>query len=299
MIYVLMFLRFFNGQSTVEPLCNLNELVVCGNDKIVIIDVAKSTSDQPKIIWEWQPQHSKKLPEIYKTKYFKKNDECKPINCGKEIMITSSRGGVAIINRKTKEVSFYTYLPQAHSIECLPNNRIILAASIHKEGNYLAVYDRGKLNAPVLFQDSLYSGHGVVWDGNRQLLYALGFLELRAYRLENWNTKYPSLELVNNWYIKGESGHDLIQSPFNKEELILSEKGGVWVFNKNEETFLPFEQLQHTSHVKGISFSSQNKLAYIKAEESWWSHRIYFDNSNQFINLPNINLYKARWMNCP
>ena len=57
----------------------------------------------------------------------------------------------------------------------------------------------------VIFSDSLYSAHGVVWDSNRNSLFALGYDVLREYKIENKIKLY----LVEEWRIPGISGHDL------------------------------------------------------------------------------------------
>ncbi|MCH5689215.1 hypothetical protein LWM68_36220 [Niabella sp. W65] len=69
-----------------------------------------------------------------------------------------------------------------------------MALSTHSKGNSLELYDSRK-NAQYLFKDSLYSGHGVVWNERLQRLFALGFDELRLYRLADGNSAKPVLVL--------------------------------------------------------------------------------------------------------
>lgn len=96
---------------------------------------------------------------------------------------------------------FYARVPAAHSIELLPDNRVVVALSHNEEGDCIQLFDINHPNQ-VLFQDSLFWGHGVIWMENRQLLYALGFNELKAYSLKNWKVnnqhyRWKSMETAN------------------------------------------------------------------------------------------------------
>src|SRR5690606_23662635 len=96
-----------------------------------------------------------------------------------KMMVSSSSGAVAILDISTRKVLFSAEVPNAHSIEILPGNRLAAAASTHDRGNKLMIFDLQTKN--LLFEDSLYSGHGVVWDHQRDGLYALGYDVLRFY----------------------------------------------------------------------------------------------------------------------
>jgi len=96
---------------------------------------------------------------------------------------------------------------EKHSVELLPGNRVVVAGSTAEGGNCLALYDLNRSNQ-VVFKDSLYSGHGVVWDEYRELLWALGYDELRAYSLIDLDSATPILRLEESYKIPGVSGHD-------------------------------------------------------------------------------------------
>ena len=138
---------------------------------------------------------------------------CTPAN--KDLIAVCGDGIVKIIdlsesdgkNIKTKEILCYAHVPMAHSADLLPGNRIAVALSTHKKGNALEIYDVAAPEKLVL-RDSLYSGHGVVWNEKRQSLYALGYKELREYKLENWDTEKPALKRVKTWEIPMNSGQD-------------------------------------------------------------------------------------------
>lgn len=288
-VVLLFFPIIFYGQSA-------DQLVVCGDTQVLIIEVSESKDTSPQVVWQWNAEEALDLPELYRTTYFKTIDECKPVENGDRILITASSGGVALIEKSNKQVVFYARVGNAHSAELLPNNRIVVAGSTNAAGNRLELFDVNTPEKP-LFQDSLYSGHGVLWDQENRLLYALGYKELRAYRLSNWTGNAPSLERQSSWTIPGAGGHDLVAFPNDHVKLLLSEHGSVWLFDKSKEVFEPFAPLEDREDVKGISLHEvTGRLAFVQAETSWWSHRVYLTEPDQWFSFPDIRLYKVRWM---
>lgn len=285
--------------STPEPVDHpaASELIVCGDQHVIILDADQSTTEENVVVWRWHPDSSAVLPAEYKDRYLATIDDAKPMAQNEQIIVSSSSGGVVVIERATHEVVAYTTLGNAHSIEALPNDRMVVAGSTNPQGNRVAVFDRVP-DAQPLFSDSLYSGHGVVWDEGRQLLYALGYDELRAYELVDWYSDQPALRQKNRWTIPGAGGHDLVQPPYDSSTLILSEHHSVWSFDKKTGTFTEYAPLTGMDNVKGIALDvhGPESLAFIKAETSWWSNRVYLGDTTRYLTIDSIRLYKTRWM---
>ena len=267
-------------------------LIACGDDKVVIIDAGKSTEDSTHIVWRWQVSEavSQLPPECQKLMV--PLDECKPVNEGKEILLTSSGGGAHLLDKETKECRFYAHVPMAHSIEMLPGGRIAIALSTHPKGNSLELYDVDKPEQ-VLFRDSLYSGHGVVWMEEKQRLYVLGFDELRAYALAQWETDSPSLQLEKTWKLPIEDGHDLVR--ISDHELGFSGYEDVYKFDLTDEAFALFSPMQGKKDIKSFNYDVQTGyLVYTQAEIDWWTHHIYIEQPTKVLTVKDINLYKVR-----
>ena len=84
------------------------------------------------------------------------------------------------------------------------------------------------------------------WSGdeNRNLLYALGYDNLRAYDLIGTETE-PKLKEKHRWKIPGEKGgHDLVEDPTNDDLLLLSEHHSVWTFDKKSGQFREYEPFE-------------------------------------------------------
>ena len=269
-------------------------MAVCGDGIVRIIDMAESDSTDIKEVWRWDKDDPQvNLPKGYDM-LMRNLDECKFVDNNTKMLLTASGDGMMLLDIETKDILCYAHVPMAHSADLLPNNRIAVALSIHNKGNALEIYD---IDTPekVVFRDTLYSGHGVVWNEKRQRLYALGYKELKEYELVDWNTEKPSLRQVKMWEIPMESGHDL--SPVDDNRMLVSAHEGVMWFDIDKEEFCPFEPLCDVENVKSVNYDPETqRLIYTKAEINWWTHHIYQENPDKVIKMDSLKVYKVRVM---
>ena len=99
-----------------------DEIIFCGDDTVIIIDDKASDSTDVKLNWSWKVSEVSDLPADYQ-KLMIPTDECKPVDGNSKILITSSGGGVVLVDRETKKTLFYARVPMAHSAEMLPGDR--------------------------------------------------------------------------------------------------------------------------------------------------------------------------------
>lgn len=281
------------GNNNTNSNYGLSQLITCGDEEVVVFEKAAADSLGFVKVWEWTASMSEGLPEDFHD-YFKTTDECKPVG-DHQILITSSSGGVALVNRADKKTVFYAHAPNAHSAEYLPGNKLVVALSTAENGNSIRLYDLDHPDS-ILFTDSLYSGHGVVWDEEKNSLFALGFDQLREYKLEDWDGSQPRLKQVNEWGIPDESGHDLFLT--KDRRLLLSTTNSVWQFDIKSSTFSPFSALEGIPHVKSVNLNTQTgELVYTKGEISWWTHHIYMHlPKKDTLALTDKKIYKVRVM---
>jgi hypothetical protein len=103
----------------------------------------------------------------------------------------------------------------------------------------------------------------------------------------------PSLKLDKSYKVPLDGGHDL--SKINDNELLVTAHKGVLSFDVRTGSFKPFEPLRDTPNVKSVNMNKKSgKIVYTKGEISWWTHNIYFFNSDYKIVDDNINIYKCR-----
>ncbi len=268
-----------------------DEIIACGDDQVIIIDKKASRADDVKINWRWKVSDAEDLPSEYQ-ELMVPTDDCKPVDGSRKILVTSSGGGAVLIDRETKKSLFYARVPNAHSAELLPGGLIAVALSTAEGGNSLELYD---INKPeeVLYRDSLYSGHGVVWMDKTRLLFALGYDQLRSYSLQSSVSGKPELRLIERYFLPDNGGHDL--SIVSENRLLLTTGKNVWIFDTNTGQFAPFEPLKDLVNVKSVNYNEKTgELVYTKGEISWWTHNIYFKNPDKVITITDINLYKVR-----
>lgn len=271
---------------------NENHIAVCGGNEVKIIDIEKSDGTNLHEVWSWRiDEPTDGLPADY-AKYLNPLDECKFVDNNRKLLLTSSHSGVVLLDLKSRRNLFYARVPMAHSADLLPRNRVAVALSTHDKGNSLEIYDISQPEK-VLYRDSLYSGHGAVWHAERESLYALGYDVLREYKLRNWESDQPSLEMVASWPIPVTSGHDLVK--VDAERMLLSGHEGVYWFDVESGKYAPFEPLKDTHNIKSVNYNAKSgRLIYTKAEISWWTHHIYQENPDKVLTIDSMNIYKVR-----
>jgi hypothetical protein len=174
----------------------------------------------------------------------------------------------------------------------------VAVAASHRDneaGDRLLLFN---LDAPekVLYQDELPRGHGAVWDQKRQILWALSGRDLRAYRLQDWDSATPALAKVASYDLPDDGGHDLYPVA-GTSHLTVTTGRRCWLFDRDARRFHPHPELPGKARVKCIAVNPvTGETVYLQAEgQNWWSSRLHFLNPERTVNLPGERLYKARW----
>lgn len=270
-----------------------DKIIVCGDCELYIVDAVKSSEDSLAVCWHWSIYDEEvNLPEEYESRMWS-IDDCKSVCGGKKLLVTSGGGSTLLVDIDSKRIEFFAHTPMVHSAAMLPGNRIAVVNSTHPEGNSLELYEVGR-NEEVIWRDSLYSGHGVVWSEKYKSLFALGYDELRRYRPVDWESDKPSLELVQSYKLSFPNGHEL--SPAGKDLLVVSTYEHVELFNIAEGCFEPFGPLYDCKDVKSANYDpALDKLVFTKAEDSWWTNHVYLENPDKTLTFnKTFHLYKCR-----
>ncbi|WP_460538441.1 DUF6528 family protein [Echinicola sediminis] len=285
-IFQLLVIVLFSSCSLTKE---TKSFLVCGDSKVLLVDYEQSVENEFHTLWAWDARQALDLPEEYRNNKFNTMDDCKPIKGGEQLLVSSSSGGIALLDAKERNVLFYASVPNAHSVEVLPGNRLVAAASTHSSGNKIMLFDIQK-NEEVLFEDSLYSAHGLVWLEARNSLFALGYDVLREYDMPAEN----QLRLKKEWKIPGEGGHDLQLSADGKK-LFLTEHTGAWLFELESEEFRKVEKIRDAENIKSLGEHHSGQFILTIPEKSWWTHHVTFYWPDKKIAFPDMKVYKARW----
>jgi hypothetical protein len=289
---VVALLTLLTGHSRASQAPAAPELFVCGWDEVFIL---KFDDEKPQRTWTWRAKGRADIPDELE-RMFNTTDECKPFDGGARVLITSSGGAVALVDRAQDRVLFYGRATNAHSADLLPGGRVAVAASHHAtaKGDRLIVFDLAKSDQELLSEE-LPWGHGVVWDEPRKLLWALADKDIRVYELREWQTAAPKLHRVALIPLPEAGGHDF--SVVDRSVIAVSTGTRVWLFDRETRTFRPHPELGDKAKVKSITrHPVSGRLAYVQAEgENWWAERIHFLNPAGTLHVPGEHFYKARW----
>ncbi len=283
-------------QSRIPTLDDVSELVTCGWERVTIYRVDDDSTSEPEIAWSWAASESDGLPENVVT-YFSKIDECKPLANGGLILITSSSGGIGLLERLTGRLLYFGYAWQAHSAELLPDNKIAVAvAKDDTNGSKLLTFDFNQTGLP-LVELELSDAHGLYWDVSGQYLWALGGDVLRYYRLIDWASAEPSLLEWGTVELPSSGGHDLYPVAGNDLNIYVTTNTNVWLFDRINKTISEHPTLSSAQKVKGISSDLNGRTAFVEAEDGeWWSARVNLENPSQTIDTEEYRYYKTRWI---
>jgi hypothetical protein len=140
-----------------------DRLILCGWDEVFMID---PVAEKPAKTWSWKAKDHPEIPTEISTA-FRTTDDCKPVDDGKRLVVSSSSGGCAVLEMPSGKVVWSAKIRNAHSIESMPGGRILVASSVG--GDKLLLFDE-KLGDKILWSTPLPSAHGLVWDAGRKRL---------------------------------------------------------------------------------------------------------------------------------
>lgn len=266
------------------PSLNATNLIVCGTTEVTVINREHPYDAK----WSWTAADSPSIPESFRAR-FRSTDECKPYT-GDFLLITSSSGGVALIDRNTKKCLFLTRSSNAHSACLLPDNQIVVAASYG--GDEMQFFDLSDKRRPAVAAQALpcHGAHGALWDANRKTLWALGGDELMALRRQDgcWH-------IASRHPLPTPGGHDLSPA-HNGRHLFITSNSQVLLFDRDSAKFAVHPLIGGEPKVKSVDLHPDTGLTVFHqgTAGTWWSDTIRFVGGAT-IRLKDRRLYKVRW----
>lgn len=256
------------------------------HQRILLIDVPTK-----KIAWSWNAAEDG-VP-LNRAGWFDLPDEAKRI--GDNILITASRGGVALIRVSDKKLLFYTNTGgNPHSAEVLPDGNIVVASST---GGNISVFKFNKqepyVEAPA-FKMKAKSAHNVVWDKKRECLWSAVWADL-------WKISYDSskvsLTLEDAYAMDpvNTEAHDL--SPvYGQDALYVTTNQKSYIFDVEKKTFEPMGAFIEGT-IKSVSEGPNGYPTIITrpTTSSYWTTEVVDFNRNRIYFNPSYMIYKARW----
>ena len=162
-----------------------------------------------------------------------------------------------------------------HSIELMPNGLIAIASSTGAQVRFFTTTEKfAKKPAATV---SLEDAHGVLWDEQNQILWAVGRTVLTAYRvtLNADGTVVVSEDTSRRATIPSDHAHDLAPVYGNPDELWITTGSNVYRYNKVTKTFFTeydgYQYLNRSS-VKGVGNFDDGSLVFLYPDgafQSW------------------------------
>ena len=162
-----------------------------------------------------------------------------------------------------------------HSIELMPNGVIAIASSTGAQVRFFTTNEKfAKKPAATM---SLEDAHGVLWDEQNQILWAVGRTVLTAYRvtLNADGTVVVSEDTSRRATIPSDHAHDLAPVYGNPDELWITTGLHVYRYNKVTKTFFTeydgYKYLNRSS-VKGVGNFEDGSLVFLYPDgafQSW------------------------------
>jgi len=273
----------------VHAIADPYDVICCGADEVFLI-----SEGSPEIKkWSWRVEQSPTIPPALRQR-FRTTDDCKPYEQGL-LLITSSGGGVALIDRETKRCQFLALSTNAHSACLLPDQQIVVASSFG--GDQVQFFDRNEQQKPATVVQSvaLLGAHGTVWDPNRKCLWALGEKELVSLSADPKATPQSRWSVQSRTPLPSNGGHDL--SPLHDgERLFVTTDTQVLTFHCDKHSFSVADELPDQARIKSVDRNRETgRIVYHQAStENWWSDVIRFAGGTM-LTLSDERLYKVRW----
>ena len=204
------------------------------------------------------------------------------------VYCTNDPGYAEILSYETGESLWKTAnfgtSPNAHSVELLPNGVLAVAGS----SGSIRFYDI-ESDATTYESVSLTNAHGLLWDEENEILWALGDV-LTAYTVEKTNggitvTQDASIN------VSTAGGHDLSAYYGDTNKMWIATNLGVYIYNKTTKTLtaVTFKDSQDnampSTQVKGIGNYLDNSMVLTRDDDLLTGDYVY--------NTPNIVVYKV------
>lgn len=279
------------------------ELVFCGDNHVFVInaDLAKETYKEG-ILWSLDVKTLASGLGLAASKC-DHLDDCKFVDNGTKLLLTSSYGWCALLDYPSGNMLFHTtQVPNAHSAEYIPGGYVAVATSTGSTDlhNNVQLYSIDK-SEQILAKADLYSGHGLVWDYSRNVLYGAGGDVVKVFDITLGER--PAITLKKTIKALKNGIHDLMRV----DNSTLTVAGDhAYLFNVDTEMFTEMALFSGSSSIKSLNYNGETgEIWYTDAtipegSESWSSQKIRYStnkdgsSADRIIKVPDMDMYKVR-----
>ena len=146
----------------------------------------------------------------------------------------------------------------------------------------------------------LGNAHNVVWDKERECIYATATIQAGVTALfrMNYNGNRNNPQLTNQTRIytfdKESGGHDLFPVYGEEDKLWLTAASAVYKFDIS--TDVPTcEKVYSIADIKSIC-NGPDGILMLKPTEEWWAEGLVNEKGEELFKMDGAKIYKGRWM---
>lgn len=239
--------------------------------RIVVFDSAISDWNKPEAVkWTWQPSMSLGYSYADISQWGGPSD-VKLRNsafCGGQCLVATAGSMATIATYPAGQKKWASYVGgNPHAAELLPNGNIAVAAST---GGWVRIYASSQgPNSTFYYEYALPGAHGVLWDPQLNVLWAVGDYKLVALKVQGSDSR-PTLEksfevnLPTNW------GHDLYAVYGDPDRLWVTTGSRVYQYVKSRKTFIesyPGADMINRAGVKSIGNQPSGQVVLTQPKE--------------------------------
>lgn len=273
-------------------------------DQILILDSDRQSWDTAKVLWRWQPSAANGLGDLTAGWGAPADAKLRHRDHQAYLLATDSVGFTAVVPYPQGSGAYWATnvgtQPNLHSIDLLPDGNVAAVAS---RGNWLRIYTASQGPRSTSYTEfTLPTAHGVFWDGDSQLLWALGGTDLVALRVGGTDAQ-PTLTEDRRVALPTPDGHDLQPVAANRDRLWVSTGSKVYQYSKSRNAFLENYPGARRISVPGVKSvgddgSSGQVLTSILTSNNictWCTDSVTLSRHNETLTLHGTQIYKARW----
>lgn len=231
------------------------------NKLVVFKQSSENWNEEASVVWKWQPTAALGFDNASS---FRNASDAKlrysDYYGGYVVIATSSGCFVGIADYETGE-SLYSrntaYSGNLHAIELLPDGNIVTAGS---SGNAVTIFAASQGDGNGYYKKyNFEDAHGLLWDPDLQVLWALGGQELTAYKVTGTQEE-PTLEQQTDLTVPLPStgGHDLYPVYGAENKLWVTTVSGLYQFDTDTRLFQAF----HNSAINAANIKSIGNQPY-------------------------------------
>ena len=243
-----------------------------GESLLEVYDISSGKLDKSTRVWSYQTPYY----NIAGTKL--RHSETH----GDVALIVCGSGYGCMVSYPAGELLWSTNMAanNPHSIELMPNGVIAIASSTGAEIRFFTTAEKAskKIDARVALEDA----HGVLWDEQNQVLWAVGRTVLTAYQvvLNADGTVTVTEDASRRATIPSDHAHDLAPVYGDSNELWITTGSSVYRFNKTSKTFYidyAGREYLNRANVKGVGNFEDGSFVFLYPDgafKSWTTKSI-------------------------